>query len=385
LRRVVMVSNSDFWYDSRVQKEALALSRAGYRVTVFSLTMAGPREQDMGGIRLLNPTTTGLAWFPYKPSYLKAYWQVMHALLKENGDIWHGHDLETLPFVFIAARLKRGKVVYDSHELWQGYDWPGRGGRGNIIRRLLWRGWMWIEKVLAKRCHLVVAVNESCALEMTRLLGVQPLMLRNCVDPVVADCAAGGLRERLGLSCGEPLVVYAGQLQRGRGLENLLRAWAGLPGEWYLALIGRGVLEGELRNLALRAGLANIYFLPPVKAWELPGFICGASLGVALIEDTDLSKRCSLPNKLLEYIAAGVPVLASDLPEIRRLVAGYQTGVLVNPRDYGDIRNVLKELLSKGERLDRMRQNALKARESLTWEGEVSRLINGYSKIAGGL
>jgi len=233
---------------------------------------------------------------------------------------------------------------------------------------------------------LIITVNNSCAREMARSLGVRlPLVLRNCVDPVVAGGSTGGLREALGLGRGERLVVYTGILQKGRGLEELLKSWAGLPADWHLALVGQGVLEGSLRDFALGAGLENVYFLPPVKAWELPEFIRGATLGVVLIEDVDLSKRYSLPNKLLEYIAAGVPVLASDLPEIRRLVDEYQVGVFADPRDSGSIRKSLIELLGDVEKLDTLRQNTVKAGENLTWRAEASLLISEYSKITCGI
>jgi len=385
LPRVIMVVNSDFRHDARVWKEALSLSRAGYGVTVFSLAMAGPREQYHEGIRLVNPAAGPLARFPYRPSYLRVYLQVITALLREKGDVWHGHDLETLPFVYLAARLRGGKVVYDAHELWQGYDWPGRGGGWNAVRRLVWKGWLHLEGALARRCDLVVTVNESCALAMAGALGIKPPpVIRNCADPVgEGGRPAAGLREVLGLVRGEPLVVYSGLLKKGRGLENLLQAWAGLPVEAHLAFVGRGPLESELRDLALAAGFGNVHFLPPVKAWELPGFIRGASLGVVLTGERNLNSRYSLPNKLFEYLAAGIPALASDLPEIRRLVKEYDAGVLVDPRDHNGIRLALTGLLDDREGRERLRKNAFRAGENLTWQGEVKRLIDEYSKITG--
>ena len=381
--RVTMVVNSDFRYDSRVQKEALALSQAGHDVTVLSLAMTVPNDQSFPGIRVLNPTTEKMAWFPYKPSYLKACRQVLCALLRENGDIWHGHDLDTLPFAYLAAKLKGGKLVYDSHELWPGYDWPGGGRRLKFARRVLWKGWLRLERMLARQCHLVIAVNESCALEMARSLGIKaPLVLRNCVDPVAErDTVGAGLRERLGLVRGETLAVYTGQFQTGRGLENLITAWAGLDNGAHLALVGKGPLEEKLRRMVLLAELKNVHFLPPVKAWELPGFICGATLGVVLIEDVDPCRRFSLPNKLLEYIAAGIPALASDLPEIRRLVEKYPVAVFADPREPHSIRTVLETFLLNGAGLAERKKSALEARENLSWQREVRGLVAAYSKL----
>jgi len=380
-----MLVNSDYRYDARVQKEAAALGMAGYSITVYSLAMDVRGEQNVMGVRVLNPITGKMAWFPYKLSYLRAYRQLIRALLREKADVWHGHDLDMLPLAFAAAKLKGGKLVYDSHELWQGYDWPGRGGKWSLLRRLLWQGWLGLEKALAKHCHLIITVNASCAREMARILGVRPpLALRNCADPAETGGSAGSLRGALGLGHNELLVVYTGKLQKGRGLEKLLTAWAGLPAGCHLAIIGRGPLEGRLRDCARSAGLKNVYFLPPVNALELPGYIRGATLGVVLIEDTDQSKYYSLPNKLLEFIAAGVPVLASKLPEISRLVDEYQVGVFADPGDSADIRKSMSELLGDAEKMRFLRLNALKARTSLTWRKEAGLLISEYSKITGG-
>lgn len=383
MSRVVMLVNSNFWHDSRVQKEALALRQEGYGVTVFSLTMTGPREQNFRGVRLVNPTTGRLSWFPYRWSYLKACWQTLGALLREGGDVWHGHDLEALPFVFLARGLKGGKLVYDSHELWRGYDWPGSGGRWGAARRLLWQVWLWLEKALAKRCHLVITVNESCAREMAGALGIKPpLVLRNCVDPVYKiGLVPAGLRERLGLNREELLVVYSGHLKKGRGLESLLKAWAALPARGHLAFLGSGPLEEHLQGFVYSAGLKNVHFLPPVQAWEQPGFLKGASLGVVLTEERDLSSRLSLPNKLFEYVAAGIPVLASGLPEISRLVEEYGIGLLTVPGDPGSVKAALEEILNGGKKLAEFKKNILRAREELTWQEEVRRLLNAYSKI----
>ena len=386
MARVVMAVNSNFFNDARVQKEALALLRSGYEVTVFALTMPGPREQNHLGIRLVNPTTGKLARFPYRLSYLKAYWQTLRALLKEHAEVWHGHDLEMLPFVYTAAWLRGGKLVYDSHELWSGYDWPGRGGGLGAVRRLVWRFWLGPEKRLARRCHLVITVNRSCAGEIAKQLEIEtPLVLRNCADPAWGNgIGYGGLREKLGLTAGEPLVVYAGLLQEGRGLENLIRAWGGLPAGAHLAFIGLGPAEYSLKKMVNQAGYNNVHFIAPVRARELPEYISGASLGVVLIEGNDLSKYYSLPNKLFEYLAAGVPVLASGLPEIRRLVEEYRVGAFADPRDPADIRSVLDGLLSgRAGSLEQLRQNALRASRYLTWQREVGLLIDEYAKLTG--
>ena len=383
MHRIVMVVNSDFRHDSRVQREALSLLRAGFSVTVYSLTMTGERKQTYRGIRLINPVDGKLAWLPYRLSNMRAGWQLIKALLREKATIWHGHDIETLPFVFAASKIKGGQLVYDSHELWQGYDWPGRGGRGKRLRSLVWKLWLGMEKVLAKRCDLVVAVNGSCAREMALSLGIEtPLVIRNCIDPVKdTEAPLEGLRKQLGLVPGEKLVLYSGQFQKGRGLENLLKAWKRMPSGFHLVFLGRGPLEGELRTLVVNEGIKNVTFLPPVRTAEIPQFTRGVNLGVVLIEAKDLSKYYCLPNKLFEYIAAGIPVLASDLPEIRRLVEEHQVGVLVDSQDPAIIGDILFKVLTNKKEMSRLGDNVRGAGKKLSWCEEGKRLVDEYSKL----
>jgi len=379
-----MIVNSDFRHDGRVQKEALSLAAAGYAVTVFALTARRPEEGRWPGVRVINPLSGSLAWFPYKLAYLAAYRQLLGALRREKCAVWHAHDLDVLPFAFLAAKLQGSKLVYDAHEYWPDYDWPGYGGRVSLARRLLWAGWRRLERRLARRCDLIVTVGEDIARLMAgEFKAPVPLVVRNCVDPVSPDYAGPTLRCVLNLAADVPLVVYTGKLLKGRGLENLVCALAGLP-EVHLAVVGEGSLAGRLAEMAAVAGTAaRVHFVPPVPPPFVAGLISDASLGAALIEDASLSKRYSLPTKLFEYVAAGLPLLITDLPEMAGLVRRHGMGLALADAGPEQIKAALTKLLAEPGRLAQLKAGAVRAGRELNWRNEVSLLTHAYAEMAG--
>jgi glycosyltransferase involved in cell wall biosynthesis len=104
-------------------------------------------------------------------------------------------------------------------------------------------------------------------------------------------------------------------------------------------------------------------------------------LGMCLFQASHLSYYWTLPNKFFEYLHAGVPVLASDFPETRRLVDRYDVGAVCDPGDPAAIANAVNDLLSRPDDLVRMRDNALKAAQELNWEHERERLLALYRRL----
>ncbi len=137
-------------------------------------------------------------------------------------------------------------------------------------------------------------------------------------------------------------------------------------------------MESELKDLAASEGLQGVvHFLKPVPVANLIPTIQGADLGAVLMVADCKSHYLVLPNKLLESIAAGLPVVASDLPEIASLVQGYEIGVLCQPQDPRDITRGIKEALVP-ERYGAFKANLKQAQEELNWEKEAQKLTDLY-------
>jgi glycosyltransferase involved in cell wall biosynthesis len=218
--------------DGRVIKEAASLSSAGHDVTVLGLADEGqPARETLEGftVRRLRPDTLrtprrgrrrllapfAMAWA------LGDYWRrALGAATAEPFDVYHAHDLITLPVAWVARARRGGALVYDAHELFTELS------RLDPVSRAVFR---MIESLLIGRADRVLTVNDSIARELARRYGVPtPLVLRNC--PRTAGFRPGaspsGLRARARVPEGVPIVLYQGIYLPHRGLENLVRAGA---------------------------------------------------------------------------------------------------------------------------------------------------------------
>ncbi|HEY6654292.1 MAG TPA: glycosyltransferase family 4 protein [Solirubrobacterales bacterium] len=290
----------------------------------------------------------------------------------------HCNDYNTM-WVGVAARLMGGTaVVYDSHELW---------ADRNLRPEPRW--WLLACEFLFVRCaHRTITASPGYAEIMARRYRIPPpQVIRNIPADVPPDgSAAGDVRERPAdpsRADGEPVAVYVGALTSGRGLEVSIQALAHVPGA-RLRLVGpsHDRYRAELGELARREGVADrVELAAAVPPERLLDAIRDASVGLVLIQPVCLSYRMSLPNKLFEYVAAGVPVLGSDLPSIGRLINEHQIGLVAQPDQVGDIAAKLSEMLQPS-RNDEFRLAVRAAADRLRWSSESRLLADTYIQAA---
>ena len=181
--------------------------------------------------------------------------------------------------------------------------------------------------------------------------------------PRFAEPARGTrIRDRLGLADALPVVLYQGGLQPGRGLEDLVAAVPALP-PCHLVFIGGGRLLAALAGMAAERGLGRcVHFLPTVPLAELLAWTASADIGVQPIRNTCLNHLSTNSNKLFEYAMAGLPVVASDFPEIRRVVRENDIGLLFDPETPGALAAALGRLVADAELRARLAGNARRER-----------------------
>jgi glycosyltransferase involved in cell wall biosynthesis len=210
------------------------------------------------------------------------------------------------------------------------------------------------------------------------------VVVRNVPDlPPPAPGTAPDLREWMGIGSA-PLVLHQGAVADGRGGTNLVRAVGSMDSTHLLFLGADGAFADGLRELGVGLGLGDrLHFHPPVALAELLSYTRQADVGVSLLEDTCENHRLALPNKLFEYLAADLPVVVSDLPEMRRLVLERGVGWTTDPGDPVDIARVLD--IAVGEREDRaLHQRVRAAAVELNWAHERSRLTDLYAALGEG-
>jgi glycosyltransferase involved in cell wall biosynthesis len=171
------------------------------------------------------------------------------------------------------------------------------------------------------------------------------------------------------------IIIYQGIILKGRGIELIYNVLKELP-DYVFVIVGGGDFKNYYKELAAKMDLVDqVYFMGKLTQEDLPKVTSAADVGAALIENLSLSYHYALPNKLFEYIMAEVPVIVSDLPQMKNIVDKYDIGFVVNPDDKEEIISAIKKLSTDSNLQNKFKQNCKKASEELNWEKEVTTLL----------
>jgi len=354
--------------DTRIfHKQAKTLSCAGYDVTVIARHTC---DETIDGIRIID--------LPVPRNRLARMfgltWRAFRVALRQRADVYHIHDPELLLVGVLLKRLTGAKIIYDVHE-----DVPqqilGKHWIPRILRRSVSGGFSVIEKMCAQRFHAIIPATEGIArhFEVHRNL----VVIHNYPDlrmlPEANQCA----RRR-----GESL-LYIGGISLARGGIEMVSALDNVPESMgvRLTLIGRFVpaeFERQVRGLSAFRCVDYLGTLPWETAW---GSASGAAAGLVLFHPGPNHTE-ALPNKLFEYMAAGIPVIASNFPLWREIVEGNECGLTVDPLDLQAIADAISYLIEHPDEAHEMGRNGRCAVERMyNWESEAENLLAVYERI----
>ena len=406
-------------HDARVVRHATALAESGYPVRVIATSDGrAPAVEQIGGVTVervgadsppsrvarrlvaarrrrsggrgdaspgsvvsadqLHRGARGRALRGLLAAHLAASWltfsrNAVAAGLADPADLYVANDLDTLPAAVALAGRSGARLLYDSHELYVEHVGPAGKTRA---RRMLQRG---AERRLIGRADAVMTVNRSIAAELERRYGIpRPAVVMNVPSRDHRAARAVDLRGELGLGPERRIALYLGGVSPDRGIEQLVDAARRL-GDVTLVLMGP-VEAGYRRGLERRSdGTAR--FAEPVPAHDVVRFAAGADVGIVPYRNTCLNNYLSLPNKLFEYLAAGLPVVASDFPELRRIVLEHGVGDTFDPEDAADIARAIRAVLDDPERHLQLRDRARQAAEVYSWERERPKLLSLVERV----
>lgn len=312
-----------------------------------------------------------LPWRARARRILSGAWFAWHALLvarRERPALVHANDWNTM-WCGLAIKLTCGaRLVYDSHELW-----AERNGR--------WERRWWLlasEALFVRVADEVITASPGYADALgRRYRSGRATVVRNIPDvPGPPDPATSRPHT-------PPLAIYVGGLMPGRGLEQTIDALALAP-QIHMRAIGPGSPQYRASLLARAASLGvaeRIELQPPVPPAQLPAALAEATMGLCLIQPVCRSYELTLPNKLFEYAAAGVPVLASDMPTMASLVRKHDLGEVVPAADAHAIAAAL-ERLAQPQRRSTAAQHARTFARANDWASEAATLSAVYRRAA---
>ena len=406
-----MIVWNEFLNDARVLKEAETLQAQGCQVTVCALHTPGltqKMETMASGVKVSRVTRRPFLrlreksrkLLNYKERTLKdkyvnslvvpdkettlrkmilrtvvrmyIHTSLMLRLLRSMPDVVHAHDVNTLPTAWLVSKIARVPLVYDAHEV--STDREGYRNFRNLVA--------WVEKMLMPRLAATITTTDTRAKFFSRAYGIKrPTVLQN--RPRLQDVGdSNRIRAELGLGEAWPIALYQGGLQQGRGLENIIDVAKDIP-KVYFVFIGGGRLARQLKTLAKNSGQENkIFFIDTVPLSELPYYTASADIGLQVIENTCFNHFSTDSNKIFEYIMAGLPVISSNLPELRKLVTSYKFGLLVEAGNKQALKNAIQTLAKNKRYREELGQKASSAKSALSWERQEAKLIAMYSELS---
>ena len=281
-------------------------------------------------------------------------------LFVPHPELFIANDLDTLPAVYLAAKIRRVRLIYDSHEFFTQVP-------ELIERKRVQAIWKLIESWLLPRIDYALTVSYPIAEIYRRLYGTRFRVVRNF--PEHRKVIPGDINSEE-----SPIVIYQGALNVGRGLELMIESMKHLEGV-RLLIAGTGDIESDLKNLVDEQGLSEqVIFMGRLEPQELVPLTCKAKLGISLEEDLGLNYRYALPNKMFDYIQCRIPVLCSHLPEMAKIVESYGIGVAIRNRDPENIARVIRFMLEEHE-AGAWSRALEKAASELCWEIESDQYL----------
>ena len=350
--RVISSVTNDLNHDNRVDRICTSLQNNGYEVMLVGRNRPGSKRVDK---RIYSTKRFSLPFDKGSLFYASYNIWLFFYLLFRKADIFLANDLDTLPANYLAARIRGKKLVYDSHEYFCYVP--------ELINRPKVQGfWKSLERRIFPKLRNVMTVNTSLAEIFSKEYKVAIEVIKNVPTSLgngevknENDSVLKALKQHEGKN----KIIYQGVLNKDRGIEESILAMRHLKNA-ILFLAGEGDLSKELRTLTKKEGLNDkVEFMGRLKQHDLRLLTQNCDLGLSLEKDTCLSYRYSLPNKIFDYMHAGIPVLSSDLIEKRNLLEKCEIGVLIDTFEPEHISSTINEMLSNTEKRFRWKQNAL--------------------------
>ena len=377
---VCAVVISDLAYDARVWKEVRSLGASGRSVALIGCRYETQRieHRSVDGITVIEVPLGSRAGRVSHLERARTLLRVWAEVLRTPARVYHVHNVHPAAPAWLASRLRRASIVYDGHEL---YWEPTSDAAG---ARVAARGRAVLERLMVRGADAVITTNASRADVLGRRYGREGVVVIANVPDLQTDV------EPLdpGFPPGCRVLLYQGGIYaESRAFRQTIEALTLLPEDVHLVLLGFGRSRDlELvREWSRTYGVEDrVHLLPPRPFDELVRTAASATVGLVPIRPIRLNHVFGDTNKIHEYLMAGLPIVASDLPEIRRIARDGDppVGEVFDPDDPGSIAAAVERVLQDPEMLQRRRGEALRlAREQYNWEVERRKLLDLYDHL----
>lgn len=358
---IVSVIN-DLVSDVRVRKSCEALVEKGYDVLLIGRRLpSSPNlpQYSYNCLRMRLLFTSGPLF------YFFFNLRLFIRLLFTPADLYFSNDLDTLLPNYLIAKLKNKPLIYDSHEIF--CEVPEL--QHAPLKKKIWQK---LEKTIVPKLKYCITVNNSIAGYFQKLYGTKFVSVRNI--PPAVNIGTFKSRAELALPSNKKIILLQGAgINIDRGAEELVAAMPFVDNA-LLLIIGSGDVWQRLEKKAAQLP-EKIKMIPRLPKTELMHYTHNADIGISIDKNNNLNYRYSLPNKLFDYLQMGLPVLASNLPEIAAIITHYNVGEFITAYAPKELAENIQKMLNSAS-LDDYRKNALVAAAELNWDKEKEVLLN---------
>ena len=367
MKRAIVSVINDLVTDQRVNKSCLALQKAGYEVL-----LVGRKQRKSPPMDERPYTTHRMKLLFEKGPFFYAEYNIrlFFFLLFHRANLLLSNDLDTILPNYFISKLKGCKMLFDSHEYFT--ETPELVGRPKVQKV-----WKKIEGFVVPKLDEMITVCDSIADLFREKYGVKCHVIRNI--PLRKALPPKGDKSALGLPTDKHLLILQGSgINIQRGAEELVQAMQHLD-DCFLMIIGGGDVLPILKQMVEQLQITDrVRFFPRMPYQQMMAYTQLAELGFCLDKDTNLNYRFSLPNKLFDFIHASVPIVASHLTEIEKIIRQYDLGLFIENHEPETIATTIREGLSDEARRELWKQNLSVAARELCWENEEQKLLEIY-------
>tara|TARA_R110001592_G_scaffold307299_1_gene580509 strand:+ start:49394 stop:50506 length:1113 start_codon:yes stop_codon:yes gene_type:complete len=367
-KRVALCISNDFSADRRVEKTANSLIEMGWEPLVIGRKLQPKKNYPKKKFRVAR---LNLLFKSGPLFYAELNFRLFFKLIFTRLDAIHSNDLDTLLACYLASWFKRKHLIYDSHEFFT--EVPEL--LSNPFARNLWLS---IEQRIFPLLKHVTTVNQSIANEYELRYGIRPKVVRN-----IANAPVG--REALPVDKPDrPFIVImqGAGINIDRGAEELLEAFTLLPDYIRLKIIGKGDVFATLKKMRVELKLENqVDIIDSLPYAELMKHTAESHLGATLDKATNPNYALSLPNKIFDYMRAGLPIISSSVVEVANIVNTHKCGTVLTEVEP---KNIAEAILYYANNIENYWKTKIKvetAAKAYSWENEFNVFKEIYSNF----
>ncbi|WKD84931.1 hypothetical protein KCTC32516_00268 [Polaribacter huanghezhanensis] len=360
MKNIIISVTNDLTTDQRVEKICDTLFLNNYNIILVGRKLKNniPLSRKYKTKRMRLFFNNGFLF------YAEYNIRLFFKLLFLKKDILVSNDLDTLLPNYLVSKLQSKIIIYDSHELFT--EIPELVHRPRVKK--IWES---IEQKIIPNLKNCYTVSDSIADYYQNKYNTHFETIRNVPKTKKSTTGIFPFDTR-----GKTIILYQGAVNIGRGLELMLDTMKHLEKHIFV-VIGSGDIFEKVKTKASQLITNNkVYFLGKLTPPEINALTPLANIGISLEEDLGLNYRYALPNKLFDYLHAEVPVLVSNLPEMKKIIDEYKFGEIVENRN--------SKLLAKQIEKFSLKKHSAEiksAKKVLNWENEEKKLISIYQNV----